>query len=325
MKFSVVIPTRNRPELFGAALASVLAQAGAALQVIVVNDGTEPASLPAYRAIWDAAGDRLQVIHLPVSPRGHGHSHALNMGAAVATGDYLAFLDDDDLWTDPGYLARLAAMIEAEPQPIDLILADQAAFRHDGSQVAHAIWIEDIAATLKADRPADGFGAYAVTPTELLRAHGFCHLNTTVIRRVLFESVRGLDESLRYEEDRDFYLRAIDAAELIKYRPGVIARHNIPDPARRVNLSTTVSTLEKQVFQIRVLDRGLLFARSPAIRAYARQHKGYVLKAMAEELARAGQFATAGYYAREALLVAFGVKWLAYSLYLTARGGFGKA
>lgn len=324
MKFSVIIPTRNRPALFGAALESVLAQAGVALEIIVVNDGCDPAFLPEYQPIWDAAGDRLQVIHLPISPRGHGQSHALNMGVAASSGDYVTFLDDDDAWSDAGYLGRLAGIIGAADRPVDLLLSDQAAFRND-ERVLRTVWIEDLAETLKATHAPDAFGAYSVTPPDLLRAHGFCHLNTTVVRRALFLEIGGLDENIRYECDRDFYLRAIDAAGLIKYRPGVVSRHNIPDPKSKASMSTTVSALEKQVFQIRVLDRGILFARSPAIRAHARRHKGYVLKAMAEELARAGQFATAGYYAREALLVAFGVKWLAYSLYLTVRGSFSAA
>ncbi len=69
----------------------MLGQAGTRLEVIVVADGCDPALLPAYQPIWNAAGGRLRVIHLPLSPpRGHGQSHALNLGVASASGDYVA-------------------------------------------------------------------------------------------------------------------------------------------------------------------------------------------------------------------------------------------
>ena len=74
MQFSVILPTRNRPALFEQALASVLAQDGAEFEVIVVADGCDPALLGDYQPIWDGAGARLRVIHLPISPRGHGQS-----------------------------------------------------------------------------------------------------------------------------------------------------------------------------------------------------------------------------------------------------------
>ena len=323
MQFSVILPTRNRPALFEQALASVLAQDGAEFEVIVVADGCDPALLGDYQPIWDGAGARLRVIHLPISPRGHGQSHALNMGVAAANGDYVAFLDDDDIWTDPGYLARLSGIIAAASGPPDLLLADQAAFR--GSvQVTQTIWIEDFGARLSARRSPDAGDAYVVTPGELLTAHGFCHLNTTIVRRALFLAIGGLDENIRYECDRDFYLRAIDAAQQILYRPGVVARHNVPDPSRQANMSTAVSVLEKRLFQLRVLDRGLLFARDPAIRAHARRHKGYVLNAMAEELARDGRHAIASRYACEALACGFSPKWFAYAGYLGLRGLLGR-
>ena len=323
IQFSVILATRNRPALFAEALASVLAQGDARLEVVVVADGCEPALLPDYEAIWTKAVSAapIQVIRLPVSPRGHGQSHALNMGVAAARGDYVAFLDDDDAWTDPGYLCRLAALLAASPEPPDLLLADQAAFR-DGVPAPGPIWIEDLGERLARRGPAVAEGGYRVTPAELLTAHGFCHLNTTVVRRALFLEIGGLDESIRYECDRDFYLRAIDVAARIVYRPGVVSRHNIPDPARQASMSTAVSALEKRVFQLRVLDRGILFARDPAIRSHAHRHKGYVLQAIAEELARRGRFAAAGAYAREALAFGRGPKWAAYAAYLSLRGLF---
>jgi hypothetical protein len=85
-------------------------------------------------------------------------------------------------------------------------------------------------------------------------------------------------------------------------------------------MSTVLSALERNIFDIRVLDRAILFARAPEIQHYGRLHKSYVLKRMAEELARSGRYRAASYYALEALLVGFNFKWLAYAVLLWARG-----
>jgi glycosyltransferase involved in cell wall biosynthesis len=60
--------------------------------------------------------------------RGHGPGFALNFGAGLARGDYLCFLDDDQ-WTDPDHLSRAAGVIVGSAEPIDLLPANQRAYR----------------------------------------------------------------------------------------------------------------------------------------------------------------------------------------------------
>lgn len=85
---SVVIPTRDRPTLLRAAVASVREQSQPPLEIIVVDE----ASTPPVSAI-DLPGIRVIRHDRPLGP-----AAARNRGAAEATGDYVAFLDDDDLW-----------------------------------------------------------------------------------------------------------------------------------------------------------------------------------------------------------------------------------
>ena len=61
--------------------------------------------------------------------RGHGQGFALNFGAGQARGDYLCFLDHDDQWTAPDHLGRAAGVIVGSAEPIDLLLANQRAYR----------------------------------------------------------------------------------------------------------------------------------------------------------------------------------------------------
>jgi len=58
-------------------------------------------------------------------------------------------------------------------------------------------------------REPDVAGAFTVSPAELLACPAHCHLNTTIVSRAFYFEIAGLDEGLRYECDRDFYLRAI--------------------------------------------------------------------------------------------------------------------
>jgi glycosyltransferase involved in cell wall biosynthesis len=96
---SVVIPTRDRPKLVSRAIRSALNQTYREIELIVVVDGPDPATVAAVRSIEDP---RLQFI---VNPRSLTAAGARNVGAAHATGDWLAFLDDDDEWL-PNKLER---------------------------------------------------------------------------------------------------------------------------------------------------------------------------------------------------------------------------
>jgi glycosyltransferase involved in cell wall biosynthesis len=85
--FSVIITTYNRPHVLPAAVTSVLEQTIADLEVLVINDGGEPVEL--------AADPRVRIIDRPHTG---GPSAARNTGLGAATGRYVTFLDDDDLF-----------------------------------------------------------------------------------------------------------------------------------------------------------------------------------------------------------------------------------
>ena len=276
--FSVIIATRNRPALFRQALESVLAQSWSDIEIIVVNDGSTAEHQSEYSSILGAVdSSRVRSIALIPWPKGHGGSYARNLGAAEAKAPYLCFLDDDDCWTDPNHLGRAQAVIADTAAPVDLYMTNQAAFLHDAQQPG-PIWIEDLPAILaKLDNRPDRHGAHTVTVDELLQSRGFCHLNTLIVRRALYEEIGGMEETIRWEEDRDVYLRLIDRAAAMKYVPVTVARHNIPDPVKAASMTTALSELERRLSQLTVFDRALSFARHPAIRAHARRAKGYTL------------------------------------------------
>ena len=106
---SVIIPTFNRAALIGPALASVLAQPSQhEIEVIVVDDGSTDGTTAAVAAFAGRVGLLRQVNLGPGSAR--------NAGLAVAAGEYVAFLDSDDLWL-PWTADTYASVIDRHDRP----------------------------------------------------------------------------------------------------------------------------------------------------------------------------------------------------------------
>lgn len=105
---SVVIPTLHRPNLVLRAIDSVLRQTHEEIELIVVVDGPDPDTVAVLRSANDP---RLRVI---VNPHSLTAAGARNVGVDHATGDWIAFLDDDDEWL-PDKLERQIAFAAGRP------------------------------------------------------------------------------------------------------------------------------------------------------------------------------------------------------------------
>jgi glycosyltransferase involved in cell wall biosynthesis len=88
--FSVIVPTFNRVELLKSTVDSILAQRYADFELIIVDDGSRDKTLEYLRAL----GAKASVLR----QSNQGPGSARNRGAQIATGEYLAFLDSDDVW-----------------------------------------------------------------------------------------------------------------------------------------------------------------------------------------------------------------------------------
>ena len=111
-RVSVIVPVRDGARHLGEALESVLAQTHPNSEIWVVDDGSRDESA-AVAARFSDRGVRC------VSQPPSGAAAARNRGVALATGDFLAFLDADDLWT-PDKLACQCAALEAD-STLDLV------------------------------------------------------------------------------------------------------------------------------------------------------------------------------------------------------------
>ena len=104
-RVSIVIAVYNGASTVERALASVFAQTYTDYEVIVVNDG----STDDTAAVLARFGDRIRVL----TQANRGLSAARNAGVRVSTGEYVAFLDDDDEWM-PEKLARCVPILDAD-------------------------------------------------------------------------------------------------------------------------------------------------------------------------------------------------------------------
>jgi glycosyltransferase involved in cell wall biosynthesis len=110
---SVVIPTFRRPDMVVRAVHSVLHQSIRDLEILVVIDGNDDQSLAALKSI---SSPQLRLLQLPKQV---GGSHARNEGVLASRGEWVAFLDDDDLWFPKKLEKQLeVARASKAPEPI---------------------------------------------------------------------------------------------------------------------------------------------------------------------------------------------------------------
>jgi glycosyltransferase involved in cell wall biosynthesis len=184
---TVVIPTRSRWDLLAtAALPSALGQEDVEVEVVVVDDGSTDETADRLRG---EADDRVHVVR---HPRSRGVARARNAGIEAASGDWIAFLDDDDLWAPHKLRAQLDA---ADSQGASFAYGGAAAVAEDRS------WMYSLA-------PPDA----DLLPTILLQRNvlwGGC--SNVVVRTNVVRGLGGFDERLFQLADWDLWIRLSQA------------------------------------------------------------------------------------------------------------------
>ncbi|MEW6297062.1 MAG: glycosyltransferase family A protein [Thermodesulfobacteriota bacterium] len=178
-KVSVIVPTYNRCELLREALASVCAQTYQDFELIVVDDGSTDDTAA---AVHEFAG-----VHYVWQPN-RGVSAARNHGVALSQGEWVAFLDSDDLW-QPRKLETQMAFVTAR-RDAEICQTEELWLRHGvrvNPQQKHRKPSGDIFAR--------SLERCLVSPSAVM------------LRRGLFERVGGFDERLPACEDYDLWLR----------------------------------------------------------------------------------------------------------------------
>jgi glycosyltransferase involved in cell wall biosynthesis len=185
---SCVVATHDGERYLAAALDSVLAQEHRPLEVIVVDDGSSDASAE----IAESYGEPVRVIRQANA----GQGRARNAGIQAARGDYICFLDDDDLYR-PGKLAAQLAVLEKHPE-VELCLCQAENFWEPGFEAERARYL--------------AYGKPLIATS---------HVGTVLARRGLFDRVGLMDASLDRADDIDWFLRVADLGVAVHVLPDV--------------------------------------------------------------------------------------------------------
>lgn len=189
-RVTAVIPTAGRPGLVTRAVESALAQTVRGIEVVVVIDGPDTMTEKALSTIADP---RLRVIRRPKA----GPGAARNAGVAEAAAEWIAFLDDDDLWA-PAKLQRQLAAVESSTLAHPIVVGRVAA--DDGSG-RERIWPRRL------PRPGEALGDYLLVRHTPFWGEALVHTSTILARHELLEEVR-FREDMECHEDMDWLLRA---------------------------------------------------------------------------------------------------------------------
>jgi glycosyltransferase involved in cell wall biosynthesis len=202
-QITVVIATRNRPDRLAAALTSLRAQTldQSAFDVIVVDDDSTDSRVPQLLADAEAgAAPRVSVIRRSVAT---GPSRARNEGWRAATGELIAFTDDDCELT-PEWLA--AGLTE-----------------WDGTSRS---FVQGRTSPLPAERDRLGMFAYTIDIPEMSSEFQTCNI---FYPRALLEELGGFDAETHPTsgEDTDLAWRAIEAGATARFAPRAQAYHAV--------------------------------------------------------------------------------------------------
>jgi len=200
--FSVIIPNYNNAATLGRAIDSVLAQTWPAHEIIVIDDGSSDAS-PEVAARY---GQRIRYIR----QANGGVSAARNAGAALASGNWLAFLDADDTFL-PERLALHARWIERDPT-LDFLLADQNFRTPEGELLQHSIDATPFGRQLLAQHPGQQEIVLEQSQFGALIADGFTEVRTLSIPRATFHALHGFPLGKRIGEDLHLVVRLCAAS-----------------------------------------------------------------------------------------------------------------
>jgi glycosyltransferase involved in cell wall biosynthesis len=205
---SVVLPTFNRLQFLPAAIESVFAQTLTDWELIIADDGSEADTRAYLRVLEDPP--RVQVLYLPHAGR---PAAVRNVALSEARGEYVAFLDSDDIWPPMKLKTQIASLS-----------------RHPTRKWSYTRFglVDAAGNPTGSTHPSGGPAPAGWILEKLLKGETVVALSSVVVDRKLLEQLGPFDEQLLMCEDDELYFRlaaeseidAIDETLTLKRRHG---------------------------------------------------------------------------------------------------------
>jgi len=190
---SAIIPVKDGERFLAEALNSVLEQGYRPLEIIVVDDGSTDGTAEITRSFEEVRY---------LFQTNQGHAAAMNLGIEKAGGEFLAFLDADDLW-EPNKLQRQVAYLLQHPE-VDCVIGKTRNFLEPGTHL-----------------PA------RVTKDLLLTDAVLLALGALLARKSVFQVAGVFDVSYPHAKDVDWFIRAREAGLRMAVLPEVLLRRRL--------------------------------------------------------------------------------------------------
>ena len=176
MKVSIIIPSYNQGQFIEETLNSIIGQEGIEKEIIIMDGGSNDATV-------DVIKKYEKHIHLWVSEKDKGQSHAINKGFAKATGDVICWLNSDDLFVENA-LSKVISYFE-ENKDIKFVQGQVINFSSEHEEIIAAERIDD---------------------KEMIKRVAF-HQPGVFWKREILATTGFIDESLYYCMDYDLWMR----------------------------------------------------------------------------------------------------------------------
>jgi len=229
---SVIIPAGNAEAFLKESIESVLIQTYQNFEIIVVDDG----SIDKTRDIASGYGRKVTYLY----QEHQGVSAARNRGIRSSCGDWVAFLDADDVWL-PGRLEEGVEFCKNH-QDVGLVFSDVELFSAEGVVLSSFLGEKSMGPRLL------GGNGIVNDAFELLLDENFISTPTVMVRRDCLNAVGLFDESLHSVEDRELWLR-VAAQYRIACIPKVLCRKRCHDSNissdRLLALQSIIKVLER--------------------------------------------------------------------------------
>ena len=255
-RVSILIPLFNRAKYIEETLRSALAQDYGDFEIIVVDDGSTDGGDKLVEAFFDTG--RLRLVRHPGNAN-LGQSVSLNLALSLATGEYVAILDSDDVFL-PGKLQHQVSYLQAHPE-VGLVYGKGLGIDANGKEIYKIL----------SDRHRE-----TNDPNQILLDCYF-HLPVgSLVRKSVYDKVGGFDTSLRAGQDHDMLIRMAEVTAFA-FQPELVYAY------RRHGESISTNGLERRWRNALVILKKAV-ARYPYRRSTLRKRRAVINFRLAQAL-----------------------------------------